>query len=43
MELFGHDFYVFVDRESDHTCVLYKRSDGDYGMIEPNMAQAEAS
>lgn len=37
MNLLGHDFYVFAnaDTEGDQVCVLYKRKDGDYGLLEP--------
>ena len=35
MELLAHDFYVFINGETNKVCVLYKRSDGDLGMIEP--------
>ena len=35
MELLGHSFYVFVNAESDETCVVYKRKGGTYGLIEP--------
>ena len=34
MELLGHDFYVYKDSESNNVCVLYKRKDGGYGVIE---------
>ena len=34
MDLLGHDFYVYKDSESNHVCVLYKRKDGGYGVIE---------
>ena len=34
MELLGHDFYVYKDSETDRVCVLYKRKDGGYGVIE---------
>lgn len=34
LELLGHDFYVFLDRESGNVSVLYTRNDGDYGLIE---------
>jgi putative sigma-54 modulation protein len=44
LELVGHDFFVFVNAENDQTCVLYRRADGDYGLIEPTLtAEAEAS
>ena len=35
MEMLGHSFYVFRDAESDEVCVVYKRKDGAYGLIEP--------
>ena len=35
MNLLGHDFFVFTDIESGDTCVVYRRKDGAYGMIEP--------
>ena len=34
MELLGHDFYVFLNKETGNTCVLYVRNDKDYGLIE---------
>lgn len=35
MELLGHDFFVFTNAATDETNVLYRRKDGDYGLIEP--------
>ena len=35
MELLGHMFYMFRNAETDDTCVVYKRNDGGYGVIEP--------
>ena len=35
MNLIGHQFFVFNDSESGDICVVYKRKDGDYGMIIP--------
>lgn len=35
MEDLGHDFYVFVNAENERLCVLYRRKDGDFGLIEP--------
>ncbi|MFS8583140.1 MAG: sigma 54 modulation/S30EA ribosomal C-terminal domain-containing protein, partial [Limnochordales bacterium] len=35
MELLGHDFFVFTDAETDEVNVLYRRRDGNYGLIEP--------
>lgn len=33
MELLGHNFYVFEDEEGE-TSVVYKRKDGNYGLLE---------
>ncbi|MDD2482187.1 MAG: ribosome-associated translation inhibitor RaiA [Lutispora sp.] len=35
MELLGHNFFMFYNAESDEVNVVYKRKDGDYGLIEP--------
>lgn len=35
MEDLGHQFFVFVDAETEKVAVLYRRDDGDYGLIEP--------
>lgn len=35
MEELGHAFFVFVNAEDERVAILYRRSDGDYGMIEP--------
>lgn len=35
MEDLGHDFYVFVNAENEQVAVIYKRKDGNYGLIEP--------
>jgi len=37
MELLGHSFYVFLDAKSNTVQVLYKRNDGDLGLIEPQI------
>jgi len=37
MELLGHDFFVFTSAETDSVNVLYRRNDGDYGLIEPRV------
>ncbi len=34
MELLGHNFYVYEDQETGNISVVYKRHDGDYGLIE---------
>jgi putative sigma-54 modulation protein len=35
MEELGHAFYVFVDAETEGIAIVYRRADGDYGVIEP--------
>jgi putative sigma-54 modulation protein len=35
MEELGHQFYVFVDAETERISILYRRASGDYGVIEP--------
>ncbi len=35
MELSGHDFFLFFDSEERQYNLLYKRQDGDYGLIQP--------
>ena len=36
MELLGHSFFVYKDMHSNELCVLYKRKDGNYGVITIN-------
>ena len=35
MELLGHNFFVFVNAETDQVNVVYKRKGNTYGLIEP--------
>ena len=35
MDLIGHDFFVFKNAETDEINVVYRRRDGNYGLIEP--------
>ena len=37
MELLGHNFYVFNNEGTDQINVIYKRKDGNYGLIEPEI------
>jgi putative sigma-54 modulation protein len=37
MNLLGHNFFVFTNAETDEINVVYKRKDGDYGLIVPEM------
>lgn len=35
MDLIGHDFFVFSNANTNEVNVVYKRKDGNYGLIEP--------
>jgi putative sigma-54 modulation protein len=37
MEELGHAFFLFVNAENERLAVLYRRNDGDYGLIEPSI------
>ena len=37
MELLGHDFFLFFNADSEELNLLYRRQDGDYGLIEPEL------
>jgi len=38
MELLGHDFFVFYNAEDGQINVLYRRKDGNYGVIVPELS-----
>jgi len=35
MNLLGHDFFLFRNSDTEQTALVYKRKDGNYGLIEP--------
>ena len=37
MELLGHDFFLFFDADVEELKLLYRRRDGNYGLIEPEL------
>lgn len=37
MELLGHDFFVFLNAETNTVNVVYKRHDNSYGLIDPQL------
>lgn len=37
MDLLGHNFFVYQDSESSKVNVVYKRKDGNYGLLEPEL------
>lgn len=39
MELVGHDFYLFVDKESERPSVVYRRRGYDYGVISLDLGE----
>lgn len=42
MDLIGHDFFVFTNAETEGTNVVYRRKDGNYGLIESSFSKEEA-
>ena len=41
MELVGHDFYLFHDKDTDQPSVVYRRRRWDYGVIHLEVAEAQ--
>lgn len=37
MNMLDHDFFVFVNADTEETNVVYKRKKGDYGLLEPEV------
>ncbi len=37
MELLGHDFFLFQNEDSENMNVLYRRHDGTYGLLQPDL------
>ena len=37
MELLGHNFFLFLNADTDELNLLYQRKDGNYGLIEPEL------
>ena len=33
IDLLGHDFFVYTDRDTNSVCVLYRRGEGGYGLL----------
>jgi putative sigma-54 modulation protein len=38
MELLGHDFYLFFNPASNGVNLIYRRKDGNYGLLQPQLA-----
>jgi putative sigma-54 modulation protein len=37
MELLGHDFFVFYNSRTHEVNVVYRRHDGNYGLLQPQL------
>ncbi len=37
MQLLGHDFFLFLDADTEELNLLYRRREGNYGLIEPEL------
>lgn len=37
MELLGHSFFLFLNEETESMCVLYRRNDDTYGLLQPEL------
>ncbi len=37
MELLGHDFFLFLNADTEKVNLVYRRKDGSYGLIEPEL------
>ncbi len=38
LNLLGHDFFLFMNADNGHVNVVYRRKDGNYGLIQPVVA-----
>lgn len=38
MDMLGHSFFLFLNQDTSSACVVYKRLDGGYGLLEPENA-----
>lgn len=36
MNMLGHEFFMFRNGTTNEICVVYRRKDGNYGLLEPN-------
>jgi hypothetical protein len=43
MDLLGHDFFLFLDTRTNDFALLYKRNDGDYGLLAPHADESGSS
>jgi len=43
LELRGSEFFVFTNAWNEHICIVYRRDDGNFGLIEPETAGVAAT
>ena len=43
MQLLGHKFFMFMNTEAHEYSLLYRRDDGDLGMVQPESAWAKST
>ena len=43
MEELGHAFFVFLDAETEQIAVVYRRADGNYGLIQPVLGRGRGA
>ena len=36
MNMVSHDFFMFINADTDEVSIVYKRANGDYGLLEPS-------
>ncbi len=41
LDLIGHEFFVFINSISEETNIIYRRRDGNYGLIEPTLSDLD--
>jgi putative sigma-54 modulation protein len=41
IDLVGHDFFVYTDRDTNEVHVIYRRKDGSYGILSPQEAEED--
>ena len=39
IDLLGHDFFAYIDRDTEAFCVLYRRGEGGYGLLKQVIAE----
>ncbi len=39
IDLLGHDFFAYIDRDTSAFCILYRRTNGGYGLLKQTEAE----